>query len=67
MIKITQIKQYLKDLPDDHLTFNIKYTQKELDYLNNLKILKSSSFSHFGSIEDINIISNNIVKKNLSK
>ena len=57
MIKITQIKQYLKELPDDHFTFNIKYTQKELDYLNNLKILNSSSFRYFGSIdviEDIN-------------
>lgn len=54
MINITQIKKYLKNISTNYLIFNIKYTQKELEYINNLKVLNYGNFDHFGKIDTIN-------------
>jgi hypothetical protein len=54
MIKTTLIKKYLKEIPKNYLIFDIKYTQKELDYLQNLIITKQSTFDHFGNIDLLN-------------
>ena len=51
MIKTSIIKKYLKELPKNYLTFNIKYSKKELDYLDNFNITKESTYDHYGNID----------------
>jgi len=53
MIKTAIIKKYLKELPKNYLTFDIKYTKKELDYLDNFNIIKESTFDHYGNIDNL--------------
>ena len=52
MIKTSVIKEYLKNPKKNYLTFNIKYTKKELDYLNKLNINKTIAFDHYGNIDN---------------
>jgi len=52
MIKTSIIKEYLKDPKKNYITFNIKYTNKELEYLDNFNITKAKSFDHYGNIDD---------------
>jgi len=54
MINIKHIKKYLKNISTNYLIFNIKYTQKELECINNLKVLNHGNFNHFGKIDTIN-------------
>jgi hypothetical protein len=54
MIKTSMIKEYLKDPKQNYLTFNIKYSKKELDYLDNLNIIKKTTFNFTGNIDDFN-------------
>jgi hypothetical protein len=54
MINIKQIKKYLKNISTNYLIFNIKYTQKELECINNVKVLNHGNFNHFGKIDIIN-------------
>jgi len=63
MIKIREIKKYLKELPKTFYSFDIKYTQKELDYLNNFIILKDSEFSYHGDISNLNNKLNDFIKE----
>ena len=54
MIKSSIIKEYLKNpSKKNHLTFDIKYTKKESDYLDNLNINNSVTFDHYGNIDQI--------------
>ena len=53
MIKTSIIKKYLKELPKNYLTFDIKYTKKELNYLNNFNITKESVFDYYGNIDNL--------------
>jgi len=52
MIKTSMIKKYLKDPKKNYLTFDIKYTKKELDYLDNLNITKKITFNYTGNIDN---------------
>lgn len=55
MIKLLPIKQYIKKLPlINFLTFDIKYSQKEIDYFENFDIIKKSNFEYYGDIDSIN-------------
>ena len=54
MIKTSIIKEYLKEFPKNYLTFDIKYTKKESDYLDNFNIINSSSFDHYGHFDKLN-------------
>ena len=47
------IRKYLKDPKQNYLTFSIKYTKKESEYLDNLNISKWSTFDHFGNIDNL--------------
>ena len=38
MMKTSIIKEYLKEFPKNYLTFDIKYTKKETDYLDNFLV-----------------------------
>ena len=53
MIKTKIIKDYLKNPIKNYLTFDIKYTKKELEYLDNLNIKKTITFNYFGNIDNI--------------
>jgi len=53
MIKKSIIKEYLKEFPKNYLTFDIKYTKKESDYLNNFNIKNISTFDHYGNIDKL--------------
>jgi hypothetical protein len=64
MIKKSIIKEYLKKLPKNYLTFDIKYTKKESDYLNNFNIKNNSTFDHYGNIDQLdNIKLNDFLNK----
>jgi hypothetical protein len=52
MIKSSIIKEYLKNPKKNYLTFDIKYSKKESEYLDNLNINKKITFDHFGNIDD---------------
>jgi len=54
MIETPMIKKYLKDPKQNYLTFDIKYTKKESDFLDNLNITKEKYFNHTGNINDLN-------------
>jgi hypothetical protein len=56
MIKIKHIQKYIKNIPNNYFIFNIKYTQSELDYLNNLKVVNDATFNYFGKIDTLNDI-----------
>ena len=56
MIKKSIIKEYLKKVPKNYLTFDIKYTKKESDYLNNFDIINNSTFDHYGNIDQLDDI-----------
>ncbi len=65
MIKTTLIKDFLKKPKQNYLTFDIKYTKKESDYLDNLNITKKTCFDHTGNIDNfdndkLNIFLNDI-------
>ena len=53
MIKKSIIKEYLKEFPKNYLTFDIKYTKKESDYLNNFDIKNNSEFNHYGNNDQL--------------
>ena len=53
MMKTSIIKEYLKELSKDYLTFDIKYTKKETDYLDNFNIMINSNFSHYGHVDNL--------------
>jgi hypothetical protein len=53
MIKKSIIKEYLKEFPKNYLTFDIKYTKKESNYLDNFNIKNSSTFDHYGNIDQL--------------
>lgn len=53
MIKTSIIKKYLKEFPKNYLTFDIKYTKKESEYLDNFNITKWSTFNHYGNIDKL--------------
>jgi hypothetical protein len=53
MIKKSIIKEYLKEFPKNYLTFDIKYTKKESDYLDNFNIKNISEFHHYGNIDQM--------------
>ena len=36
-----------------YLTFSIKYTKKELDYLDNFNITNRSNFDHYENIDNL--------------
>lgn len=56
------IKKYLKDPKKNYLTFGIKYTKKELDYLDNFNITKWVNFRHSGNIDNFdNVKLNNFL------
>lgn len=52
-MKTSIIKEYLKEFPKYYLTFDIKYTKKETDYLDNFNITKWSSFDHYGHVDNL--------------
>jgi len=54
MIKTSIIKEYLKDPKKNYLNFDIKYTKKETEYLDNLNIDKTLTSDHFGNIDNFN-------------
>ena len=47
------IKKYLKDPKKNYLTFGIKYTKKESDYLDNFNITNGANFDHYGNIDNL--------------
>lgn len=53
MIKVGPIKKYLKEVPQNYLTFDIAYTQNEIKYLNEINILTESIFDHIGHIDNL--------------
>jgi hypothetical protein len=53
MIKTSIIKKYLKEIPKNYLTFDIKYTKKESEYLDNFNITTESSFDHYGNVDKL--------------
>lgn len=54
MIKTSTIKKYLKNpTKKNYLTFEIKYTKKESDYLDNLNINNPVTFDHYGNIDQL--------------
>lgn len=62
------IKKYLNNLSINHFIFDIKYTKKELDYINNLEITNSNNFDYFGDINNIifpNIFNNQTLFNNI--
>lgn len=64
-MKISIIKEYLKNPKKNYLKFNIKYTKEELEYLDNLNINKSITFDYYGNIDKINYIKLNDFIKNI--
>ena len=53
MILTSIIKKYLNNPKKNYLTFDIKYTKKESNYLDNLNINKTITFDHYGNINNI--------------
>lgn len=56
MIKTSIIKNYLKELPTNYLICDIKFTKKEIDYLENFNIINGNSFNYYGNIDDLDDI-----------
>jgi hypothetical protein len=62
MIKTTMIKKYLKYPKQNYLTFDIKYTKKESEYLDNFNITNRSNFIFNGNIDNLdNVKLNNFL------
>ena len=53
MINKSIIKKYVRELPTNCLTFNIKFSQKEINYFETFNIKKDHNFEHFGNIDDL--------------
>jgi asparagine N-glycosylation enzyme membrane subunit Stt3 len=53
MLKTSIIKNYLKELPINYLICDIKFSKKEIDYLENFNIIKNNYFDHFGNIDEL--------------
>lgn len=66
MIKLIPIKKYLKELKTNYFICDIKYTKKELAYLDNLKILKAKTFNYYGNINNLDDAKLNEFIKNIT-
>lgn len=63
MLTIQNIKKYLKNVSKNHQTYEIKYSKKEQESINNFNITKNTEYIYYGNYKEIK---KNELKKVLS-